>query len=57
MCPSKCSMFSSYAVGMPAFSHLSATQLHDGVKPTLQELEKFEATPEEVELEGNYDVS
>ena len=27
-------------------------QLHDGVKPTLQELEKFEATPEEVELEG-----
>ncbi len=29
-----------------------AHQLHDGVRPTLQELEKFEATPEEVELEG-----
>ncbi|XP_064385499.1 transcription elongation factor SPT5-like isoform X2 [Halichondria panicea] len=27
--------------------------LHDGVRPTLQELEKFEATPEEVELEGS----
>lgn len=27
--------------------------LHEGVKPTLQELEKFEATPEEVEIEGN----
>ena len=26
--------------------------IHDGVKPTLQELEKFEATPEEVEIEG-----
>lgn len=26
--------------------------MHDGVKPTLQELEKFEATPEEVEIEG-----
>ena len=26
--------------------------LHEGVKPTLQELEKFEATPEEVEIEG-----
>ena len=34
-------------------SILSLQQLHDGVKPTLQELEKFEATPEEVELEGN----
>ena len=27
-------------------------QIHEGVKPTLQELEKFEATPEEVDLEG-----
>ncbi len=26
--------------------------IHEGVKPTLQELEKFEATPEEVEIEG-----
>ena len=30
----------------------ASPQLHDGVRPTLQELEKFEATPEEVELEG-----
>ena len=28
-------------------------QIFDGVKPTLGELEKFEATPEEVEVEGN----
>ena len=28
------------------------TQIYDGIKPTLQELEKFEATPEEVEIEG-----
>ena len=30
------------------FSH----QMYDGVKPTLGELEKFEATPDEVEVEG-----
>ncbi len=28
--------------------------IHDGVKPTLQELERFEATPEEVEIEGRF---
>ena len=28
-------------------------QIFEGVKPTLGELEKFEATPEEVEVEGN----
>ena len=28
------------------------TQLYEGVKPTLGELEKFEATPDEVELNG-----
>ena len=27
-------------------------QMFDGIKPTLGELEKFEATPEEVEVEG-----
>ena len=27
-------------------------QLYEGVKPTLGELEKFEATPDEVELNG-----
>ena len=27
-------------------------QMYDGVKPTLGELEKFEATPDEVEVEG-----
>ena len=31
--------------------------IHDGVKPTLQELEKFEATPEEVEIEGRGKVN
>lgn len=36
-------MYKSF--GMPAI-------IHEGVKPTLQELEKFEATPEEVEIEG-----
>ena len=29
-------------------------QIHEGVKPTLQELERFEATPEEVDLEGKH---
>ena len=29
-------------------------QIYEGVKPTLGELEKFEATPEEVEVEGIY---
>ena len=29
-------------------------QIYDGVKPTLGELEKFEATPEEVEVEGAF---
>ena len=29
-------------------------QIFEGVKPTLGELEKFEATPEEVEVEGKY---
>ena len=29
-------------------------QLYEGVKPTLGELEKFEATPDEVELNGMY---
>ena len=28
------------------------SQLYEGVKPTLGELEKFEATPDEVELNG-----
>ena len=31
--------------------------IHEGVKPTLQELEKFEATPEEVEIEGLCSIS
>ena len=31
--------------------------LHEGIKPTLQELEKFEATPEEVEIEGKGSTS
>ncbi len=32
---------------------VASPQLHDGMRPTtLQELEKFKATPKEVELEG-----
>ena len=31
--------------------------MYEGVKPTLGELEKFEATPDEVELNGKYSTT
>ena len=41
-----------YRNGFMFKSFAMSAIIHDGVKPTLQELEKFEATPEEVEIEG-----